>query len=184
MLKIILALGLVLGLTGCLGSGGGGNSDGWGKWDMDPRLEAIALWAHDAGAIVVGLDEAPNYVPPVQGVNGMWDGNVFGTYYGGKGANKSLIRAQIDRPTEKHVVDIIAHEIGHFYKDLLTGNASGETYANWVNTEIRKLEAAGLIPPAPGIDWDAVVVKSTTSRPPLKWDIDEEPTSSAADDKD
>ena len=152
MKKFVIACLLALGLSGCLGRGGG-NSDDWGRWDMDPRLEAITLWAHNAGAIVTGGD--PNsYVPPNQGVNGTWgSNNAFGTYYGGKGWRESLIRTQIDRPTEKHVQDIIAHEMGHYFKHQLTGNASGEDYANWVNIEIRKLEAAGLIPPAPGIDW-------------------------------
>lgn len=186
MLKIILAFGLVLGLTGCLGSGGGGDNGDWNGWKMDPRLADIAAWAHAAGAIVVGVD-APSYIPPVQGVNGMWGNNVFGTYYGGGGWRDSFIRTQIDRPTEKHVQDIIAHEIGHFYKDMTTGNPSGETYANWVNREIRKLEAEGLIPPAPGIDWDAVdpvKVTPTVTGKPRKWDLDEEPVSSPADDKD
>ncbi len=181
MKKVILALMMAFGLSGCLGSGGG-NDDGWGGWNMDPRLEAIALWAHDAGAKVVGMDPAPRYVPPVQGVNGTWGNGVFGTYYGGKSANQSMIRAQIDRPTEKHVQDIIAHEMGHFYRHLTKGNPSSEDYANWVNQEIRKLEAAGLIPPAPGIDWDAVstvtVVVPSVSKPNEKERV------SRSDDKD
>lgn len=188
MLKIILALGLVLGLTGCLGSGGGGDNGDWNGWKMDPRLADITAWAHAAGAIVVGID-APSYIPPNQGVNGTWgSNNAFGTYYGGDGWRNSFIRTQIDRPTEKHVQDIIAHEIGHFYKDVTTGNPSGETYANWVNTEIRKLEAAGLIPPAPGIDWDAtatVVVSTPRSKPrTVSGLMEKDEPSSPADDKD
>lgn len=180
-MKFILACLLALGLTGCLGSGGGGSSKDWGGWDMDPRLEAIALWAHNGAAMVTEQD--PNsYVPPVQGVNGMWgNNNTFGTYYGGNGWRKSFIRSQIDRPGETHVQDIIAHEMGHYFKHMKTGNASGETYANWVNREIRRLEAAGLIPPAPGIDWDAV--RTSTVKPGLD-ELDTRPRGSNADDKD
>lgn len=187
MWKFMLAAVMAIGLSGCLGSGGGGNKDGWSGWDMDPRLEAIQLWVHAAGAIVVEVDQ-PDYVPPVQGVDGTWgSNNAFGTYYGGKGWQKSMVRIQIDRPSERHVVDIAAHEIGHFYKHLLEGNPNGEDYANWVNTEIRKLEAAGLIPPAPGIDWDAVssplVKEEIVDVLPVEQDEEEEPTSKS-DDKD
>ncbi len=169
-MKFIIALLMTFTLSACLGSGGGGNKDAW-LWDNDPRLDDIRLWAHNGGAIVT--DQDPNsYVPPVQGVDSTWGpNNAFGSYYESGGWRKSRIRVQINRPTEKHVQDIMAHEMGHYFKHMKTGDPSGETYANWVNTEIRRLEAEGLIPSAPGINWDAVrapTVKATTTKKSTK----------------
>jgi hypothetical protein len=123
---------------------------------MDPRLEAIALWAHNGATIVAGL-EPDIYVPPVRGVDGPWGSGdrTIGSYFFGKSWKGSRIQVDLSR-TERHVQDIMAHEMGHFVDHYLDGKVTGEDYANYINTEIRRLEADGLIPPAPSIDWDAV----------------------------
>jgi hypothetical protein len=164
-MKYVIALLMTISLAGCLGSGGGGSSK---SWSMDPRLEAIALWAHNGATTVANLD-ADIYVPPVRGVNGPWGSTnrTVGTYFYGKSWKGSRIQVDINR-SERHVQDIIAHEMGHYVDHYLNDKVSGEDYANYVNTEIRRLEADGLIPPAPSIDWDAVA-PSRSPKPTSKY---------------
>ncbi len=123
-MKYLLALLMTITLAGCLGSGGGGGNSNW-SWETDPRLEDIRQWAHNGGAIATGMP-TDSYVPPVKGVNGTWGSGYFGQYFSTSKWRTSKIMVQIDRPGdggEKHVQDIMAHEMGHYFKHMKTGNA-------------------------------------------------------------
>ncbi len=143
MIRMLMALLLVVA-AGCNRDS---RNNSW-EWDMDPRLERLALWAYDCMLDVAGLAAGNTLpVPNVQGVDEPWGERVVGTFYHAS----RHIRVQITRP-ESHVVDIILHEMGHDADWRVNGKYTGEDYATWVNQQCRE-NVRPAIYPAPRIDW-------------------------------
>ena len=104
------------------------------RWEMDPRLNDLALWAYACMLDVTGLSEANALpVPNVKGVSAPWGSGAFGTFY----MPSRSIKVQITRPYA-HLVDIMLHEMGHDGDWRKHGKSTGEDYANWVNDQCKE----------------------------------------------